>query len=707
MNKAALATIVAGVVLVGFLIAPIALQNSEAARIKRVIETKQLTSDFEAFGVGHEQHQIAVVLPPKENTVYSGRITFKANNSVDVAIVHPKGTFPNAIPYIGQGPLEGFEGDLEVYFDVGNEGSWVFYNAVAVALHNAKGEKFEATATVYYQARAVTGELSEEQVEMPRTIVVSEFTPWFMPNAMQVKPGTPIIWDASETATLHTITFVTRIVDLQLNQDPEYTAKIFTILAPGNRSPVFKPEAGVYVYVCAIHPYMTGIISAGVPLNAITGEKGTGPGDVTVEKFAPWLYSPGFWPSHRSEFKPKPSTPGVGEIWIDAQFDADKLAGDPTGKLGKPWPGSVVIVDAKTWEVKKKITQGLNNPHNLWESVDGKYIAQTNWHDDYISIIDTEKKEIVKNYIKVGEAPAHIAVSSNNKWIVTSINGEARFVAVNAQQAFDPNIPPEQVEKKSIPASVPMAGPHGFWMTRDNLIAAPYHMANYIAVLQFDAENGTGKELFVQNAAELPDLTTDDPNDKLGPGIPIASYIGPEINGHRYWATSWISLNHKDLLQGRLILYDIGSAVGGPSNAQLVDIIPVNGVPIQAPISPDGKWLVQANSGGLPGLFGDAGKAAITVIKLNYEDPKNYQKFVLPGYPGTHGVSYGYKEGGGLYAYVTAKFAPVLRVVDLSGDTPEIAGDVDIDSWGGMGLIALPNANWYATPEENPVKHHD
>jgi hypothetical protein len=36
--------------------------------------------------------------------------------------------------------------------------------------------------------------------------------------------------------------------------------------------------------------------------------------------------------------------------------------------------------------------------------------------------------------------------------------------------------------------------------------------------------------------------------------------------------------------------------------------------------------------------------------------------------------------------------------------TPVIAGDVDIDSWGGMGLIALPNANWYTTPEENPVK---
>ncbi len=525
-----------------------------------------------------------------------------------------------------------------------------------------------------------------------------------MPTAMQVNPGTPIIWDASETASVHTITFVTRITDLKLNQDPEYTAKTFTILAPGNRSPVFKPDAGVYVYVCAIHPYMTGIISAGVPLNAITGEKGTGDNDFTVQKFAPWLYSPGPWPSHRDEFKAPPSTPGIGEVWIDAQFDAAPLAGDPVGKLGKPWPGSIVIVDAKTWKVKEKITQGLNNPHNLWESTDGKFIVQTNWHDDYVTIIDAATKKIVKNYIQVGNDPAHIVVSSNNKWIVTGINAESRFVVINAQQAFDPSIPPEQVEKKSIPASIPMAGPHGFWMTKDNLIAAPYHMANHIAVLQFDADNGTGKELFVQNVAELPDLTTDDPNDKLGPGIPIASYIGPEIKGHRYWATSWISLNHKDLLQGRLILYDIGSAVGGPSKAQLVDIIAVNGVPIQAPISPDGKWLVQANSGGLPGLFGDAAKAAITVIKLNYDDPKGYQKFVLPGFPGTHGVTYGYKQGGGLYAYVTAKFTPVLRVVDLSGDEPVIAGDVDIDSWGGMGVLALPNANWYATPEENPVK---
>lgn len=705
MNRTVLATIVAAIAVVGLLIAPMALQNSEAARIKRVIDTKQLTSESHAWISGHESHQAVKVLTLQDNVVYAGRLTFKADKSVDVVILHPKGSFAAGEPFTGTNELSGMEFDAEVYRNVGNEGSFAFNNALQVELHNGAGEPFGVTVTVYYQARATTGELPVEQVEIPRTIVVSEFIPWFMPTAMQVSPGTPIIWDASETATIHTITFVTRITDLQLNQDPEYTAKTFTLLAPGNRSPVFKPDAGVYVYVCAIHPYMTGVISAGVPLNAITGEKGTGQGDVTVEKFAPWVYSPGPWPSHRDEFLPPPETPGVGEIWIDTQFDAASLAKDkdPFGKLGKPWPGSITVVDATTWKVKTKITQGLNNPHNLWESIGGKYIAQTNWHDDYLTIIDTEKKEIVKNYIQVGSAPAHIFISPNNKWIITSINGESRFVAVNAEQAFDPNIPADQVEKKSIPASIPMAGPHGFWLTKDNLIAAPYHMANYIAVLEFDAENGTGKELFVQNAAELPDLTTDNPDDKLGPGIPIASYIGPEINGHRYWATSWISLNHKDLLQGRLILYDIGSAVGGPSNAQLVDIIAVNGVPIQAPISPDGKWLIQANSGGLPGLFED-GKAAITVIKLNYEDPKGYQKQVLKGYPGTHGVTYGYKEGGGLYAYITAKFTPVVRVLDLSGDEPVIAGDIDIDGWGGMGIIALPNANWYATPEENPVK---
>ncbi|GBC73888.1 hypothetical protein HRbin04_01296 [archaeon HR04] len=712
MNKAVLGAIVAAVAVFGFLIAPINLQNVDAARLKRSIETKQLTSDFEAFGVGHEQHQIAVVLPPQDNVLYSGRLTFKADKSVDVAIVHPKGTFPGAVPYKGQGQLEGFEGDLEVYFNVGSEGSWAFNNAVAVALHNAKGEQFNATVTVYYQARAVTGELPQPQVEMPRTIVVSEFVPWFVPSALQIQPGTSVQWDASEAASVHTITVVTRITDLQLNMDKEFTAKTLAILNPGDRSQVWKPDAGVYVYVCAIHPYMVGVISVGVPYNAITGDSDPA-NDITTQKFASWIWGPGPW-ERPDSIQPKPTTPGVGEVWVDAQFDSmkDKYLGTMLGKFAKPWPGSINVIDANTWERKARIGQGLNNPHNLWESADGKFVVQTNWHDNYLTVIDAEKHEIFKNYITTGMDPAHVAVTPDNKWVVTGINAGSEFQVFDASKMFDPNVKAEDIKPEfSIRASVPLAGPHGFWLTPDGLIAGPYHMANHIAVLSLNERKEMHRPI---NPAQLDDPAA--PGKKLGVGIPIASYIGPEINGHRYWVTAFVMLEQDRLLQGRLLIYDIGEKVGGPSNPTLVKVLKVNGTPIQSPITPDGRYVVSANSGGLFVIDDEKhAKAAITVVKLDYEDPSKIDvALVIPGYSGTHGVSYGYKQGGGLYAYVTAKFAPVLRVIDvekieeaIEKNDPMIAvaGDVDLgDSWGGMGVIAIPNANWYPTLDENPAK---
>ncbi|MEO9364770.1 MAG: hypothetical protein ABI341_01515 [Nitrososphaera sp.] len=712
MNKTVLGAIIAAVAVFGFLIAPISLQNVDAARIKRSIETKQLTSDFESFGVGHEQHQIAVVLPPQENVVYSGRLTFKADKSIDVAILHPKGTFPGAIPWKGQGPLEGAEADLEVYLDVGSEGSWAFNNAIAVAIHNAKGEQFNATVTVYYQARAVSGELPQPQVEMPRTIVVSEFVPWFVPSALQIEPGTSVQWDASETASVHTITVVTRITDLQLNMDKEFTAKTLAILNPGDRSQVWKPDAGVYVYVCAIHPYMVGVISVGVPYNAITQDSDPA-NDITTQKFASWIWGPGPW-ERPASILPKPTTPGVGEVWVDAQFDSmkDKYLGTLLGKFAKPWPGSINVIDATTWERKAKIGQGLNNPHNLWESADGKFVVQTNWHDNYLTVIDAEKHEIFKNYITTGMDPAHIAVTPDNKWVVTGINAGSEFQVFDASKMFDPNVKAEDIKPEfSIRASVPLAGPHGFWLTPDGLIAGPYHMANHIAVLSLNERKEMHKPI---NPAQLDDPAS--PGKKLGAGIPIASYIGPEINGHRYWVTAFLMLEHDRLLQGRLLIYDIGEKVGGPSNPTLVKVLKVNGTPIQSPITPDGRYVISANSGGLFVIDDEKhAKPAITVVKLDYEDPSKIDvALVIPGYAGTHGVSYGYKQGGGLYAYVTAKFAPVLRVIDvekieeaIEKNDPMIAvaGDVDLgDSWGGMGVIAIPNANWYPTLDENPAK---
>jgi hypothetical protein len=204
------------------------------------------------------------------------------------------------------------------------------------------------------------------------------------------------------------------------------------------------------------------------------------------------------------------------------------------------------------------------------------------------------------------------------------------------------------------------------------------------------------QEMFAPiNISEL-----DDPiaGDKIGPGIDLASYLGPEINGHRFWVTTEVLLSHAKLLQGRLLIYDIGSMVGGPTNPTLVNILEVGSIPIQSPVSPDGRYVVTANAGGI------GAKPMITVTELDYNNPQNSRVVAeLPGYPGSHGVEYGFKKGGGLYAYVSNKFAPVLQVVDLTTSPPSLAGEIDLgNGWGGMGIMTMPSAAYYASLDEHP-----
>ncbi|MFQ5969542.1 MAG: hypothetical protein ACE5J2_03485 [Nitrososphaerales archaeon] len=704
MNKTIVAGIAAGILVLGLIIAPLNFDYFASAKhVKRVVVTKSFES-MQDPGQGHEAHQIAIILPPKDGVVYTGRFTYTATAPVEVVVLHDvkEGQAPTKV-YTIDGMKKW---DLSLIFLGGDKmgaksGSMSFVGA-ALALHTLDGSEFTATVTVHAQARAMMGELPtimppppmEEPPMMPpvtaemvKTVTISEWAPWFQPSALQVDPGTPIVWDADETASVHTITFVTRVTDLQLNMDAEFTAKTFTILSPGDRSPAWVPDAGVYVYVCAIHPYMTGVVSAGVPYNAITGEMGTGEDDVTVAKFAPWYPSVAPWQDQRP-FRDVPFTPGVGEVWVDTQFEVLTDPNSPLGKFGKSWPGTISIVDTRNWEVVDKISEGLNNPHNLWDSANGKYVIQTNWHDDYLTLIDIKSRDVVKNYIQTGPDPAHVFFSADDKYVIVTINAGSEVQVFDAQQIMDPDVPASEIKPiGSIKASVPLAGPHGFWLVPDGLISIPYHLANHAVVASLEEQ----KELFAPiNLSEL-----DDPiaGDKIGPGIDLASYIGPELNGHKFWVTTEVLLSHSKLLNGRLILYDIGSAVGGAMNPTFVKILETGAVPIQSPITPDGRYVVTANAGG-----------SVTVTQLDYNNPENSKVVTtLPSYPGAHGVEYGFKQGGGLYAYVTSKFAPVLQVVDLTTSPPSLAGEVDLgNGWGGMGVLPIPSAGWYPTLDEHP-----
>jgi len=134
--------------------------------------------------------------------------------------------------------------------------------------------------------------------------------------------------------------------------------------------------------------------------------------------------------------------------------------------------------------------------------------------------------------------------------------------------------------------------------------------------------------------------------------------------------------------------YDpISGAVTGPFGA----------LPIQTPVSPNGKYMVTANV--LSDTITIVDVATDTVVAM------------LPCPAGCHGVQFGAKQGGGYYAYVSSKFSNVLTVVDpdpdndgnasdaviagrvvLAGSPSTASDDVIVGNagMGGQGVLAIP-----------------
>jgi hypothetical protein len=126
----------------------------------------------------------------------------------------------------------------------------------------------------------------------------------------------------------------------------------------------------------------------------------------------------------------------------------------------------------------------------------------------------------------------------------------------------------------------------------------------------------------------------------------------------------------------------------------------IGALPIQTPVSPDGRFVVTAN----------ALTATITVVDTHTDKVVA----MLPCDAGCHGVQFGAKKGGGYYAYVGSKFSNRMLVVDPQhGTDASIAGsvllttanasrDFDMDGtistddkvayagMGGQGVLPIP-----------------
>ena len=340
----------------------------------------------------------------------------------------------------------------------------------------------------------------------------------------------------------------------------------------------------------------------------------------------------------------KPPTPGVGEVWVDTQFER-------TARKDKP--GTASRVDATTWSVLRKVAMpsiDMNNPHNMWTDRSQTLIYQTEWFDSTLTVFDRESGRFIRR-ISVGDAPSHVMTRTDTDEVHVALNGEQ-----GPQAVVELSPGARSVQRR---VDVGRGNPHAHWMSADGkTMVTPNAFTADSSIFDFPSNHTTG---IVPTGA-----------------LPIATGMMPDSS--KYYVSNFLDSTIT------VIQTQTGNVLGVINLLEHYNPItgaitgPVGGLPIQTPVSPDGRYMVTANT--------------LTATILITDTNTDTVVTMLPGEPGAHGVQFGAKNGGGYYAYVANKFANVLTVVDADPD-----GDGDFSDAAVVGRVLLTGNATTATDD--------
>jgi DNA-binding beta-propeller fold protein YncE len=334
-----------------------------------------------------------------------------------------------------------------------------------------------------------------------------------------------------------------------------------------------------------------------------------------------------------------PTTPGVGEIWVDAEYE--KTA-------NKTKPGTAVAVDANTWKVAKRVSLpsiNMNNPHNMWTDRNQLVIYQTQWFGDDLTVFNRMTGNMLRS-IHVGSAPAHVMTRVDTDQVHVSLNGEDAVIELNSLlhgNSFSRRIPTQHAGENP-------AQPHAHWMSFDGkTMVTPNSNTNDSTRIdlpsgQIKAKTHTGTLPIASSI--MPDASKYYVSNYLDSTITCISIKQPACNdgGNKVWKKDIDLLLSGFLSNTAKNLSNYNPITGTPNMSQS------GALPIQTPVSPDGRVVITANT-----LSG-----TISIIDTKTDTLIN----ILPCSAGCHGVNFGAKKGGGYYAYVSSKFSNDLIIVD-------------------------------------------
>ena len=487
------------------------------------------------------------------------------------------------------------------------------------------------------------------------------------------------------TSTKHTVTLLMKPTGSNVVMDQDQAQS-------GSLSVDFDLP-GVYLFHCKIHPYMTAVVgvtdaSGNIPdvtsamlpfighmgVNSLPAETVLSVITTVAATDADKLAK---WDIFDSSAQVIPAVPGVGEVWVDTQFERVSNQRDVNGALK---PGTITVVDAATFRVEREINGkragGMwNNPHNMWANFALDTVYNGNWFGQWINKIDRSTGTILDS-ITVGEAPTHIITiptpGAETGVLTIPLSADNDMVKVRDSASGLEIIDSE-------PTGQGKTHPHGHWLTcglGDRTIVPNVFKgigpAGSISIL--DTASGSVLREFVQN-----------PSDPLTAPLLMPIAAGEcHVNGvaKAYVANAVSGMVTAINVDTQTILGNIPVTLA-PDGQTGLDIFHTLQAPIQTPVSPNERWAATAvlsltNVDRPPTASADH----VAIIDTTIDQVVA----LVPTPAGTHGVNWGAKLGGGYYAYVTNQHANVLTIID-----PDPNGDDNGADAAVVGTILLAN----------------
>ena len=518
---------------------------------------------------------------------------------------------------------------------------------------------------------------------------------WFMSErtgtpVTLTNPGGRVDFDIGPlTQTRHTVTLISKppASALEVDQDDAIRGSVG----------VEFDQPGVYLFTCKVHPYMQGVV-------AVRDENGRIP-DVTAEQL-PFIGALGVdslpadvvlsvlpaiaptdsdkaskWDILSAGDTVVPSVPGVGEVWVNSQFE--RVPGQTDGR-GVAKPGTITVVDAATFGLEREINGldpdaaggGWNNPHNLWANDALDAVYNGNWFGETLNKIDRATGDILTT-VTVGQAPTHIVtipdeLSEQFGFLTNPLSADDDLVKLRDRSHTRLEI----VDKH--PTGEGKTHPHGHWLTADG---------GRVVVPNVFKGLGFGGSVSIMDA-ETSEVLTEIEFEPTGPASALLLPVASGIQGSAKAYVSNIGTGQVsviDVASGRILKnIPVTFTPDGRQGPQFT-VFDTLQAPIQVPVSPDGRF------------------AAVAVLSLTTVDrpPTGAADHVaiidtatdrvvanLPAPAGAHGAHFGAKRGGGYYLYVTNQFANALTVID-----PDPNGDGDGTDAAVVGQVVLANGS--------------